>query len=110
VGKRSSSTATAAGTSKKAKKIAAAVQDYDSPTVEQWDYSKFVEKDLRKAAKEDILKDDAGEIPVPGPEATPTPLAGFRVMFLAFVLRGLFFLCMTFSEVFSFPTGFSCMI
>jgi hypothetical protein len=50
-----------------------------------------MEKDLRKAAKEELLKDDADEVRVPKPEATPTPPAGFWVMFMAFVLRGLSF-------------------
>jgi hypothetical protein len=56
-----------------------------------WDCYKFVEKDLRRAAKEEILKDDAKEVCVPGPKATATPPAGFRVMFMAFILCKLSF-------------------
>jgi hypothetical protein len=90
MGKRSSSIATAEGAAKKAKKIAA-TRHSDSPTVGQWDCSKFVEKDLRKAAKEELLKDDAETICMLGPEATPTPPARFWVMFMAFILRRLSF-------------------
>jgi hypothetical protein len=50
-----------------------------------------VDKDLRKAAKDGLLKDDAAEVCMAGPEATPTPPVGFRVMFLAFVLYRLSF-------------------
>jgi hypothetical protein len=50
-----------------------------------------VDKDLRKAAKDGILNDDATGNRFAGPEATPNPPTGFRVMFLAFVLRGLSF-------------------
>jgi hypothetical protein len=90
MGKKSSSTAAvAAGGSKKLKRSAAA--DFDTPAIENWCHSKFVDKDLRKAAKDGLFKDDAAEARVAGPEITPTPPAGFRVMFFAFVLRGLSF-------------------
>jgi hypothetical protein len=77
MGKRRSSTpAAAVGAPKKAKKCATA-QDFDSPAVSKWNYSKFIEKDLRKAAKDGLLKDDAVEVHMPRPEVTPTPPAGF---------------------------------
>jgi hypothetical protein len=75
----------------KTKRAAAAV-DSDAPAVSKWSHSKFVDKDLRKAAKDGILKDDVAENCLAGPEATPNPPAGFQVMFLAFVLYGLSFL------------------
>jgi hypothetical protein len=50
-----------------------------------------VDEDLQKAAKDGILKDDATENRLAGPEAIPNPPVGFRVMFLAFVLCGLSF-------------------
>jgi hypothetical protein len=50
-----------------------------------------MEKDLRKAAKDGLLKEDAAEVRVLGLEATPTPPAGFWVMFFSFVLRGILF-------------------
>jgi hypothetical protein len=81
----------------------------DSPTTGDWDCSKFVEKDLCKAAKEELLKDDAEEVRVPRPETTSTPPAGFRVMFMAFILRGLSFLRTISSEAFFLPTESSYM-
>jgi hypothetical protein len=54
---------------KKAKKIAV-THHSDSPTVGQWDCSKFMEKDLHKAAKEELLKDDVETVCVLVPEAT----------------------------------------
>jgi hypothetical protein len=91
MGKRSSSAATTTvGASKKTKR-AAATADSDASAVSKWSHSKFVDKDLRKATKDGILKEDALENCLVGPEVTPNPPAGFRVMFLAFVLRGLSF-------------------
>jgi hypothetical protein len=43
---------------------------------------------MRKAVKDEILKDDAEEV-LPGPETTPTPPTGFQVMVLEFILRRL---------------------
>jgi hypothetical protein len=57
MGKRSSSTA-AAGGSKKPTRYAATA-DSDAPTVGNWCHSKFMEKDLRKAAKDGLFKDDS---------------------------------------------------
>jgi hypothetical protein len=50
-----------------------------------------VDKDLRKAANDGILKDDAMENRLAGPEAIPNTPAGFWLRFLAFVLHGLSF-------------------
>jgi hypothetical protein len=91
MGKKSSSTvAIAGGGSKKLKKSVAAA-DLDAPTIGNWCHSKFVYKDPRKASKDGLLKDDAAEAHVVGPEITPTPPAGFQVMFFPFILRGLSF-------------------
>jgi hypothetical protein len=91
MGKRSSSAvATAAGASKKTKRATAAAHS-DASAVSKWTHSKFVDKDLQKAAKDGILKDNAMENRLAGPEAIPNPPVGFQVMFLAFVLRGLSF-------------------
>jgi hypothetical protein len=109
MGKKSSSTAAvAAGGSKKLKRSAAA--DFDTPAIENWCHSKFVDKDLRKAAKDGLLKDDAAEARVAGPEITPTPPTGFRVMFLPSSCADYISLCMNSCTAFSSPMGFSCMI
>jgi hypothetical protein len=89
--KKSSSTAAAAtGSSKKPKRSTTAT-DSNVPAVGNWCHSKFVDKDLRKAAKYGLLKDDVVEVRVAGLEITPTLPAGFWVRFFAFVLRGLSF-------------------
>jgi hypothetical protein len=49
--------------------------------------SSFDEADLKKAKKEGFLSNSI-EIIFPSTEAIPAPPAGFRVMFLAFLLRG----------------------
>jgi hypothetical protein len=66
----------AAGGSKKPKRSTATV-DSDTLAVGHWCHSKFVDKDMRKAAKYGLLKDYAAEVRVAGPEITPTPPAGF---------------------------------
>jgi hypothetical protein len=90
MGKRGFATAIVEAAAKKAKKTATP-RDSDSPTIRNWDCSKFMEKDLRKATKEELLKDDVDVVCMPGQEATPTPPVGFRVMFMAFILHGLSF-------------------
>jgi hypothetical protein len=91
MGKRGSSTTGAtAGAAKKAKKTVKAA-DSDAPTVGNWSHTKFLDQDQQKIVKTDILKDDPAEVHVSGPEVIPRPPAGFRVLFLAFVLRGLSF-------------------
>jgi hypothetical protein len=53
-----------------------------------WIPSSFGETDLKKAKKEGFLLESM-EIIFPRHEAVPTPSAGYRVMFLAFLLHGL---------------------
>jgi hypothetical protein len=65
--------------------------DSDVPTVGNWCHTKFLDQDLQKIAKTGILKDDPTEVCVSGSEVIPRPPAGFQVLFLAFVLRGLSF-------------------
>jgi hypothetical protein len=59
--------------------------------IREWDCSKFLDKDLLKAGKDELLKDDAEEVQVTRPKMTPTPPEGFQVMFLAFIIHGLSF-------------------
>jgi hypothetical protein len=54
----------------------------------KWVPSEFKESDLLKAKKEGLLATDA-LIVFPGTERIPKPPSGHRVMFLAFLLRGL---------------------
>jgi hypothetical protein len=58
--------------------------------VGNWIQTKFLEKDLQNAAKIGILKDDPVEVHIAGLGIIPRPPAGFRVIFLAFLLRGFF--------------------
>jgi hypothetical protein len=91
MGKRGSSAAgTTAGATKKTKTSTKAA-DSDAPTVGNWVQTKFLEQDLQKAMKTGILKDDPVEVRIGGPEINPRPPAGFRVLFLDFILRGLSF-------------------
>jgi hypothetical protein len=53
-----------------------------------WIPSSFDDTDLKKAKKEGFLSESA-EVIFLRDEAVPTPPAGYRVMFLAFLLRGL---------------------
>jgi hypothetical protein len=53
-----------------------------------WIPSSFDETDLKKAKKEGFLS-ELVEIIFPRDEVVPAPLAGYRAMFLAFLLRGL---------------------
>jgi hypothetical protein len=86
MGKRSSTAAGAAGgvAAKKAK-----TTDVDLPVVGKWVQTKVQEKELSSAEKISILKNDPAETLTAGPEIIPRPPAGFRVLFLAFLLRGL---------------------
>jgi hypothetical protein len=54
----------------------------------KWVPSSFEESDLNKAQKEGFLP-VAAPIIFPDDERVPTPLKGYRVMFLAFLLCGL---------------------
>jgi hypothetical protein len=53
-----------------------------------WTASSFLEVDLAKMKKEGFLAQSA-EVIFPSAEVIPAPQPGFRVMFLAFLLRGL---------------------
>jgi hypothetical protein len=86
MGKRGSTAAGAAGgaTAKKAK-----TADADTPAIGNWAQTKVQDKELWSAEKIGILKNDPAETLATGPEIIPRPPAGFRVIFLAFLLRGL---------------------
>jgi hypothetical protein len=57
-------------------------------SVTSWVPSDFQEKDLDKA-RADGLVSDADQVTFPSTERIPKPSSGFRVMFFAFLLRGL---------------------
>jgi hypothetical protein len=86
MGKRGSTAASAAAgaTAKRAK-----TADTDASVVGNWVQTKIGEKELSNAEKIGILKNDPAESLVAGPEITPRPPPCFRVIFLAFILRGL---------------------
>jgi hypothetical protein len=58
-----------------------------SSVATKWVPSSFEESDLKKAKKEGFLPESA-PIVFPGDERIPKPPSGYRVMFLAFFLRG----------------------
>jgi hypothetical protein len=84
MGKRSSSAAGAAV--KKAK-----TADADALAVGNWVQTKFLAKELQSTEKIGILKGDPTKVLIAGPEIIPRPPAGFRVLFLAFLLHGFSF-------------------
>jgi hypothetical protein len=88
MGKRGSSTTTATMSAVKKTKKTATAANFDAPTVGNWIHTKFLDQELQKIAKIGILKDDPTDVRVSGPEVNPNLPAGFRVLFLAFVLRG----------------------
>jgi hypothetical protein len=53
-----------------------------------WVPSDFTQKDLEKAQADGLVSDD-DQVTFPSIERIPKPLSGFRVMFFAFLLRGL---------------------
>jgi hypothetical protein len=55
-----------------------------------WVPSDFKQKDLTKAHADGLISDD-DQVIFPSTERIPKPPNGFRVMFLAFLLRGLSF-------------------
>jgi hypothetical protein len=59
-----------------------------SSAATKWVPSSFEESDLKKAKKEGLLPESA-PIVFPSAEHIPKPPNGYRVMFLAFLLRGL---------------------
>jgi hypothetical protein len=86
MGKRGSTVASAAtgAAAKKAKTI-----DTDTSVVGNWVQSKIGYKELSNVEKIGIIKNDLAESLIAGPEIIPRPPPGFRVIFLAFMLRGL---------------------
>jgi hypothetical protein len=87
MGKRGlTATGATGGAAKKAK-----TADTDPPTVGNWVQTKFGDKELASAERIGLLKNDPAEILVADPEIIPRPPAGFWVIFLAFLLRGLSF-------------------
>jgi hypothetical protein len=86
MGKRSSSaTGTAAGAATKKAKTA----DDDASVVGRWVQTKAGDKELSQAEKMGLLKNAPAESLAAGPEIIPRPPPGFRVIFIAFLLRGL---------------------
>jgi hypothetical protein len=55
-----------------------------------WVPSAFKRKDLEKAQADGLISDD-DQVIFPSTDCIPKPPSGFRVMFLAFLLRGLSF-------------------
>src|SRR4051812_25644442 len=49
------------------------------------------ESDLRKLRERGLIPQDREAVKLPGNEVIPSPPSGYRVMFLAFVLRGFYF-------------------
>jgi hypothetical protein len=86
MGKRSS-TAVGAATGTAAKKAKTA--DADGSIVGRWVQTKVGDKELSQAEKMGLLKNAPAESLAAGPEIIPRPLPGFRVIFIAFLLRGL---------------------
>jgi hypothetical protein len=86
MGKRSSSAASAA-TAAAAKKAKTA--NIDASVVGNWVPTKMGSKEMSTAEKIGLLKNDPAESLAVGPEIIPRPPPGFRVIFLAFLLRGL---------------------
>jgi hypothetical protein len=65
--------------------------DADPPAIGNWVQTKIGDKELASAEKISLLKNDPAEVLAAGLEIIPRPPAGFRVIFLAFLLRGLSF-------------------
>src|SRR3954471_17248004 len=85
---KSKKSSSAVGTSAAGgKKSAAATRFTDGG----WRRSKTRESDLRKLRERGLIPQDREAVKLPGNEVIPRPPAGFRVMFLAFVIRGFFF-------------------
>jgi hypothetical protein len=86
MGKRGSTAAGAAAAAKKAK-----TADAEGSAVGRWVQTKAGSKELSQAEKMGLLKNVPAESLVAGPEIVPRPPPGFRVIFIAFLLRGLSF-------------------
>jgi hypothetical protein len=81
----STTTGAAVGAATKKTKIANA----DTPVVGNWVQTKVGDKELSQAEKVGLLKNTPAESLAAGPEIVPRPPPGFRVIFMAFLLRGL---------------------
>jgi hypothetical protein len=86
MGKRGSSGtgATADAAAKKAK-----TRDADASIIGCWIQTKAGDKELSQSKKMGLLKNTPVESLAIGPEIIPRPPPGFRVLFIAFLLRGL---------------------
>jgi hypothetical protein len=85
MGKRSS---TVAGAAAGAATKRAKTTDTDGSAVGNWVQTKIGDRELSSAEKIGVLKNDPTETLAAGPEIIPQPPPGFRVIFLAFLLRG----------------------
>jgi hypothetical protein len=56
----------------------------------KWVPTEFKQTDLDKALADGLISDN-DQVIIPSTERIPKPLSGYRVMFLAFLLRGLSF-------------------
>jgi hypothetical protein len=86
MGKRGS---TADGTTASAAAKKAKTADTDTSVVGNWVHTTIGDKELSHAEKVGLLKNDPVESLAAGPEIVPQPPPGFRVIFIAFMLRGL---------------------
>jgi hypothetical protein len=78
--------ATAGATAKKAK-----TAEGETSAVGNWVQSKISDKELDTTEKNGLLRHDLAKALAAGPEIIPRPPPGFRVIFIAFILRGLSF-------------------
>jgi hypothetical protein len=86
MGKRSSSAAGAAA-SAATKKVKMA--DADASSIGRWVQTKVGDKELSQTEKMGLLNNTTAESLAAGPEIVPQPPPGFRVIFIACLLRGL---------------------
>jgi hypothetical protein len=84
--KRSS---TAAGATTGAATKKSKTGDADASIIGRWVQTKVGDKELSQAEKMGLLKNTPAESLTAGPEIIPRPPPGFRVIFIAFLLRGL---------------------
>src|SRR3954468_23478626 len=85
---KSKKSSSAVGTSAAGgKKSAAATRVTDGG----WRRSESRESDIRKLREQGLIPQDREVVKLPGNKVIPRPPAGFRVMFLAFVIRGFSF-------------------
>jgi hypothetical protein len=85
MGKRGS---TAAGAAAGAAAKKAKTADTDTSVIGNWVHTKIGDKEISAAEKIGLLKNDPAESLAAGQEIIPQPPPGFRVIFLAFMLRG----------------------